>query len=65
MAITQNSEVGITSSPDNRLPTDSSTIVTPANWADPNRNDVTISISGRKVGVYPRSSNIYAPAGRS
>jgi hypothetical protein len=60
MAVVQQSIVGITSNPD-VLPTNgSTTLATPANWADLNNRNITFSISGRTAKVFPRDPNPYA-----
>lgn len=63
MAVVQYSDVGITSNPDPRPANGSATLVTTANWSDPNRGNVTMSVSGRKVVVYDRSPSPYAVNG--
>jgi hypothetical protein len=54
MAVVQESTVGISSNPDPRPVYDSTTLVTPANASVPNRNNMYVSIGGRKTFVASR-----------
>lgn len=64
MAVTQYSDVGITSNPDPRPPFDSSTATVPSNWTnDPQARDITFNATGRRPKVYVRDKNPYKPAG--
>lgn len=48
MSVTPGSQVGIVSNPDNRPENGANTLVTSANWSDPNKNKVTTLPDGNK-----------------